>query len=144
MKVFKQVSIKADPDKVLEYIANVNNHPAFLSALKSVENISGEPTQVGTTWDWHFVMAGVELTGKGETVEHTPGQRYSFKTTTGAQSTFTYNVEAEGEGTKLTIEVEYEVPETVLGKVADQTVIESLNNKEADSAAENIKAILEG
>ena len=42
------------------------------------------------------------------------------------------------------IDVEYAVPDSVLGKIADKAVLENMNQAQADAAAENIKAILEG
>lgn len=141
-RVTKVVSIKADPAKVIEYISNVKNHPAFLSALKSVENISGDPKQAGTSWDWTFMMGGVELKGKGETADYVSGKRYSFKTTSGIQSTFVYAVEPENDGSRLTMDVTYEAPNNVLSKIADKAVIERLNDEDGEKAVENLKAIL--
>lgn len=143
MKIFREQIIKADPKKIIEYISNVKNHPAFISALKSVENISGDPKQIGTTWDWTFVMAGVEIKGKGSTESYEEGKKYSFKTSSGIDSTFTYSVVPDAEGAKLTMEVEYEIPDNVLSKVADKAVIERLNQQDEEKAIENIKAILE-
>ena len=141
-RITKVVSIKAEPDKVLEYIVDVKNHPAFISALKSVENLKGNPKHVGESWDWTFVMGGVEIKGKAETAEYIEGKRYAFKNTDGIVSTFAYSVEPEDGGTRLTIDVEYEVPQNVLAKMMDKAVIERLNDQEGDRAAENLQAIL--
>jgi len=141
-RITKVVSIKEQPSQVLEYIADVKNHPAFISSLKSVSNLQGNPKQVGQSWDWTFVMAGVEIKGRGETATFTEGRVYSFKTTSGILSTFTYSVEPAPEGTRLTADVEYEVPNNVLGKIADKAVIERLNDQEGDRAVENLQAIL--
>jgi hypothetical protein len=51
-------------------------------------------------------------------------------------------VEPEAGGTRLTIDIEYEVPQNVLAKILDKVVVERLNNQEADRAAENLQAIL--
>jgi uncharacterized membrane protein len=142
-KITKVISIKADPHKVVEYIANVRNHPAFISALKSVDNLEGDPKH-SATWDWTFVMAGAELKGRAETAEYAEGQRYSFRTTTGITSKFTYSVESEDGGSRLTMDIEYELPQTVLAKAVDQGVVERLNEEEGTRAADNLKAILEG
>ncbi len=142
-RITKVVTIKADPTKVLEYIADVKNHPAFISALKSVDNLKGQSKHVGEGWDWTFVMTGIEVKGKAETVKYDEGKQYSFKTSGGISSTFTYSVEPEDGGTRLTMDVEYEVPQNILGKIADKTVVERLNDNEGDRAAENLKAILE-
>lgn len=69
-RITKSVSIKAEPVKALEYIADAKNHPAFISALKSVENLQGHSKEIGQTWDWTFVMAGIKLKGKAETIKY--------------------------------------------------------------------------
>jgi ribosome-associated toxin RatA of RatAB toxin-antitoxin module len=142
-KVTRRVSVKADPRTVMDYVSDVSNHPAFISALQSVENLSGDPCQPGTTWEWTFVMAGIEIRGRAETAECVPGKRFSFRTTSGIESTFTYSVEPENHGVRLTIDVDYEVPSSVLAKLLDRAVVERMNEAEADRAAHNIKAILE-
>jgi|GEM_PF-496519 len=141
-RITKVISIKAKPEKVLEYIAEVKNHPAFISSLKAVENLHGDPRKVGESWEWTFVMGGLEVKGHAETAEYVPGKHYSFKTTSGITSKFTYSVEPESDGTRLTIDVEYEVPKGVLAKMADKAVVERLNDQEGDRAAENLQAIL--
>jgi uncharacterized membrane protein len=142
-RITKTISVKCDSKKIIDYISNVENHPAFLSALKSIKNLSGDSHQIGSSWVWTFVMAGVEIEGEAETVEYVEGQRYAFKTTSGAESTFTYSAEPEGDGSRLTMDVNYQMPETVLAKAVDGAVVERLNDAEAERAAENLKAILE-
>ena len=142
-KVSRTVHIKADSGKVLEYIADVSHHPAFLSALKAVENVSGDPKDTSTNWSWSFIMAGVQLDGKAKTADYQEGKLYSFKTYDGADSTFVYEVQPEDDGTNLTITVDYEIPESVVAKVADKSVIEKFNEDEADRVGDNLRAILE-
>ena len=140
-KVSKAVSINADPERILAYIADVRNHPAFIGPLKSVTNLSGDSRAEGTNWDWTFIMAGVELVGKAETLEYVEGKHYRYKTTIGARSTFTYSVEPEGKSTRLTLDVEYDVPESVFAKVG-KTVAERMNDRDGDHMTESIKVIL--
>ena len=142
-RITKVVYIKAEPQKVLDYIASVENHPAFISSLKSVDNLTGNPKEAGTTWEWTYLMAGVEVKGKAETVNFEEGKVYSYKTLSGLVSTFTYSVESADEGTKLTIDVVYELPDNVIAKVLDKSVVERLNSEEADRAGETLQAILE-
>ena len=142
-RITKVVSIKAKPKDVLAYIADVKNHPAFISALKSVSNLKGNPRQIGEGWDWTFVIAGIEIKGKAETADYVEDKRYSFKTTSGIISTFIYSVKPEGDGTQLTADVEYEVPQNVLGKIADKAVVERMLDQDGDNAVQNLQAILD-
>jgi uncharacterized membrane protein len=140
--VAKSVTISSEPGRIIDYIADVNNHPAFLGPLKSISKVSGDPKKPGTKWDWTFMMAGVEFTGKAETVLFDPGKKYSFKTTAGIQSTFIYSAEPGPNGTKVTIDVTYEVPKTLMAKM-QTSVVEKLNEAEGARAVENLKAILD-
>ena len=143
-KITRIVKLPADPKRVIDYISDVQNHPAFVSPLKSVSGLSGGSHQIGTHWDWTFLMAGVEIQGRAETVAFEEGRRFAFRTTSGVQSTFSYSAEPDGAGSKFTMEVEYEAPASVLAKVLDKAVIERQNEAEGDRTAANIKAIFEG
>jgi len=142
--VTKVVQVNSKPESVIEYLSDVNNHPAFIEPLKDISDIKGDPKQAGCKWNWEFMMAGIEFKGESETVEYDPKRIFSYKTNTGIISLFKYTVEPEGEGSRLTIDVEYNVPESALAKIADKTVIARNNEDAADKAADNIKSILEG
>ncbi|MDQ6885135.1 MAG: SRPBCC family protein [Candidatus Dormibacteraeota bacterium] len=141
-KVTRKFNVKRKPEAVIDYIADVENHPAFIPPLKSVANIAGDPKRKGTNWDWTFVMAGVEINGKAETADYQAGKRYSFKTT-GIDSTFIYTVEPADGGSQVTADVAYEVPQGVLAKIADKAVVERMNERDADRAAQSLKTILD-
>jgi carbon monoxide dehydrogenase subunit G len=141
-KVTRKFNVKRKPEAVIDYIADVENHPAFIPPLKSVGNIAGDPKRKGTNWDWTFVMAGVEINGKAQTADYQPGKRYSFKTT-GIDSTFIYSVEPSDGGSRVTADVVYEVPQGVLAKIADKAVVERMNERDADQAAQSLKTILD-
>lgn len=141
-RVAKSAVINGDAEQIMNYIADVKNHPAFIGPLKSVANVNGDPRQAGTSWDWTFVMGGMEFTGRAETVSYESGRTFSYRTTTGVLSTFTYRAEPQGTGVKVSVDVTYEVPATLLSKM-QATVVEKLNDAEGSRAVENLKAILD-
>jgi uncharacterized membrane protein len=141
-RVEKSAVISSPPEKVIAYIADVTNHPAFISSLKSVANVRGDAKKPGTSWDWTYVMAGVEFVGKAETVAYAPAKQFSYKTTTGIESTFHYRVEPAQGGSRLTVDVAYQIPQGLLAKL-QTSVVEKLNDAEGARAVENLKAILD-
>ncbi len=141
-KVAQSVEVKCTPESLMEYIVDVTNHPAFIGPLKSVANVKGDVRKAGTTWDWVYNIAGVELAGKAETVRFVPAKEFVYKTTTGAKSTFTYRADGAGSKTKLSLNVEYEVPQNALGKMK-ASMFEKLNEAESKRVVENLKALLE-
>src|SRR5258708_12936597 len=135
-KVTRKFNVTRKPEAVIDYISDVENHPAFIPALKSVANIAGDPKRKGTHWDWTFVMAGVEIKGKAETADYQAGKRYSFKTT-GIDSTFVYSVEAADGGTQVTADVVYDVPQSVPANIPDRTVVDPINEPHANPAPQS-------
>ena len=141
-RVAKSAVISNSAEQIMNYIADVKNHPAFIGPLKSIANVNGDPKKPGTSWDWTFVMAGVEFSGRAETVSYESGKTFRYKTTTGVQSTFTYSAESQGNDVKVTVDVTYDVPQTLLSKM-QAGVVEKLNEAEGSRAVENLKAILD-
>lgn len=141
--VSKAVTVNRSPAEVIEYIADVTNHPAFIGPLKSVSDLSGDPRKPGTSWTWVFVMSGVEISGSAETIKYDPSRLFSYRTTSGALSTFEYTAAAQGDATRVQINVSYEMPDTVLGKV-QAPVVERLNDLDGQRAVDNLKVILDG
>lgn len=141
-RVARSAVIRNTPSRIMEYIADVSNHPAFIGPLKSVGHLSGDPRKPGTKWTWTFVMAGVEFQGQAETVSYDPDRSFTYRTTSGIVSTFTYSCAPENEGAKLSMEVSYEVPQS-LGAKVQTAVVEKLNDAEGDRVVQNLKAILD-
>lgn len=140
-----QVSARIDntPKAVIDYIADRRNSPMYLSSLKSVSDVKGDPSAVGTTWKWTWVMLGIEFEGHGRCIEHEPGKRYSFKTEGGIESTFTYEADPAETGTNLTVDVEFVLPDTLLSRVGIDSMIKAFRKAEADHATQNLKMILD-
>lgn len=129
------------PEAVLGYVADVRNRTFYLPSLKTVSDIQGEPAAASTTWKWTWVLLGMEFVGTGRSVAYQPGQRYSFKTEGGIESTWTYTVAPEGTGARLTIQVEYQPPAGVLGRLRGDA--QARHQAEVDHVLHNLKTILD-
>ena len=135
--------IKNSPEAVISYVADPRNRPLFFPSLKSISDIQGDPTAEGTSWKWTFATLGMEFQGKGHCVKHVPGKLYSFKTEGGIESTITYRAEPEGDGTRLSIQVDYQVPEDAKSKLPAESRAKKMREKEAAQALENLQKILD-
>jgi carbon monoxide dehydrogenase subunit G len=135
--------IQNSPDKVMNYIADVRNRPFFLPSLKAVADIQGDPSAVGTTWKWKWVALGMQFEGVGRCMSHERGRQYTFQTEGGIKSTWTYKAEPESGGTKVTCDLEYEIPERALARLSSKAVLDVLRKSEADHAVQNLKLILD-
>jgi carbon monoxide dehydrogenase subunit G len=135
--------IKAPPDKVLGFIADVRNRTRYLPSLKSLTDITGEPAAAGTTWKWRFAVLGKEFEGTGRCLKYEPGKLYSFQTQGGLESTWTYRAEPDAGGTKLAVHVEFKIPANLGAAVPPPQTLEALKKAEGELVINNLKTILE-
>jgi hypothetical protein len=131
------------PRAVIDYVADVRNRPLFFPSLKSITDIKGDPSAQGTTWKWTFVALGVEVQGTGRCLRHDPGKLYSFQTEGGVASTFTYTAVPEGNGTRLTISLEYDLPESLPVRLPAEHVRDAMKKAEAERVIQNLKTVLD-
>jgi carbon monoxide dehydrogenase subunit G len=136
------IPIANTPEAVIAYIADVRNRPLYLPSLKSVTDIQGSGGP-GTTWKWTWVTLGAEWSGTGQCLKHEPGKLYSFKTEGGIASTWTYTAAKEGDGTRLTIRVEYDIPDKARSRLPAQSMAEAMKKSETEHVTHNLKVILD-
>jgi hypothetical protein len=68
---------------------------------------------------------------------------YQFQTVTGNASTWTYTFAPSGNGTDLTLVVDYAVPENMIARFAAAGTLEKMNQDRAAEAMTNLKGLLE-
>ena len=142
-KVSSSITINKPIKEVFEYMASPHNGPAFIPNLNENTNIFPEEDGVGQKFDWRFNMAGVDLRGKAEVTEYVPPTKVVISSKGDADSTWTYTL-AEADGsTKVSVEIDYELAETAMQRIANKAVISKLAQKTTDQMLENLKVILE-
>jgi carbon monoxide dehydrogenase subunit G len=139
----RRLHIDNTPDAVMGYVSDVRNRPMYIPHLSEVSEIEGEPTAAGTRWKWTFSALGLDFEGQAHCTESLPGRRYVSVTEGGIQSTWTYDAEPAGEGTDLTVRLEYEVPTIAIPVLPVGSAVEALRNAEADRLVQNLKEILD-
>ena len=139
----RTVLIEAPVEQVFNYAANVARLPEWWASLVEVRNYRQEQVVVGLTYDWVYKMMGMRFDGRGEVVEVVPNERFKIKNEGGIPSTIEDRFVREGDKTRYTIVVDYTIPGSLLGKVADKVFLESYNEKEADHIVANLKSICE-
>jgi uncharacterized membrane protein len=141
-KVEASTTIKAPLEEVYEKTASPQTGPIFIPNLNENSDISPEKTQVGQTWNWFYNFCGFDIRGTAEVVAMEPNKSWSLVTRGAGESQWQYTFEPDGDGTSVRLAVDYEVPRSVLGKVA-QPVIEQLNQRACRQALQNLKVWLE-
>jgi carbon monoxide dehydrogenase subunit G len=142
-KVSESTLVEAPQEKVFTFISDPNRAPTFIPGLNRISNLSSAEPKVGRTWEWEFNWFGLVLSGKTECKQLEPPSVYQFETLNGAHSRWTYRCKPENSHTRLDLEIEYEIPQNLLAKIAAEPVLEKMNRNRAREALANIKALLE-
>jgi uncharacterized protein YndB with AHSA1/START domain len=140
-KITKSIFINAPVEEVFEYHTDPNNNTQYWPSMVEVKNIEDNPVG-GKKFNWVYKMAGIRFEGTTTPIEWVPNKRLVVKSAGGIESTFVYDYTPEGQGTRLSMEVDYKVPVPVLGKLAESFILRS-NEREADTVLANIKDICE-
>jgi uncharacterized protein YndB with AHSA1/START domain len=133
----KSIHIEAPPERVFEYFADSRHLPEIWPSMVDVTGIEKMPNG-GERFHWVYKMAGMRFEGDSEPVEFERDRHVVRKSTGAFPSTFDWTFSSENGGTRLDVKVEYEVPQTLLRKVAEPFVLR-LNEREAGMVLENLK-----
>ena len=140
-KIRKSIEINAPVSEVFAFMASPEHLPEIWPSMMEVSNIEIQPDGKAS-YDWVYKMAGVRFDGHSETIEHERDRLVVVENEKGIRSKFRWSYEGRDDATRLTMEVDYEVPGAVLGKLADP-FIRKLNEREADTMLANLKTRLE-
>jgi len=137
----KSIFINAPVEKVFAYVEDPSNLPEVWPSMVEVKNIISD-ADGKKNYDWTYKMAGLSINGHSETLEYEANKRIVVYNPKGIESKFTWDYISEGDGTRINVEVEYNIPLPVLGKLAESIIVKQ-NEKEADTLLANVKAKME-
>ena len=142
--VSETVEIAATPDAAFAFVADAPARATmFIPGLNRISNITSEKAGVDQGWDYEFNWFGLVVIGNSRCTRYEKPSIYQFKTVTGNPSTWNYRFEPNGGGTRLTLDVEYELPQNQLARFATEGVLKRMNENTAREIVNNLKALVE-
>lgn len=138
----KNIEIKNTPrERVFDYINTPANLLTVWPSLTEISNVERSPDG-RQSYDWVYRMVGLPFKGHSATVEMDEPRLLVVRNEGGIPSTFRWTFEKVGAGTRIEVDIEYEVPAPVVGKLAE-AVVARLNEHEVLTLLANLKATLE-
>jgi carbon monoxide dehydrogenase subunit G len=142
--VTQTVDISAPVDRVYSFIADrPEGAPSFIPGLNRISNVSPTKADVGQTWEYEFNWFGLVISGQTRCTALDRPRSYQFQTMTGNRSTWSYRFEPKDATTRVTLDVEYDVPQNMLARYASQGTLEKMNQERAAEALSTLKGLLE-
>ena len=133
----RSIRIAAAPEHVFGYLDDPIHLLEIWPSMVEIRDVT-ELSNGGHAYHWRYKMAGLHFEGDSETVELVPNERFVQRNPTGIPSTFDWRFVPDDGGTKVEMKVEYEVPKSLLGRLAEPFVLK-LNEREADTMLANLK-----
>ena len=140
-KVDNEVIINAPVEKIFNYISQPSNLLQIWPSLVEIKNQKLLPNG-GYNYQWTYKMSGIHLTGTGECIDLIPNVVLASKNTGAVESTVRFSFLYKGIQTKVTLSIEYQIPSTLLGRIAE-IIILKMNDKEAELILDNLRIIFE-
>ena len=134
------IVIKASVSEVFTYVNDLTTMADWLTGLVEVRNVIGAGE--GQQCEWTFKLIGIPLCGQAVVVDCVENKRCTHQSIGMFSATWKQMVEPHEDGTKLIIEVEYTLPLSVLGKLAEPLTVRRMG-RDLDSSLLNIKEALE-
>lgn len=143
-RVTESVDIASSPEAVFAFIADAPERAAtFIPGLNRISNVSAPQAAVAQSWDYEFNWFGLVISGQSRCTKYDKPSVYQFQTVTGNPSTWTYRIDRNGNGTRLTLDVDYELPQSQLARFATAGALEQMNRNRAREIVANLKALIE-
>jgi uncharacterized membrane protein len=116
-KIEDSIEIKADPERMSQYLMDVNNLPSYFP-ISDIEVLEGK--EEATKFRHKFTAMGrtMETVCQTETVEK--NKKMTFRTLEGMKIEGTWLLEPTETGTKLSLTVEYQPPGWIFGVIFDK------------------------
>jgi carbon monoxide dehydrogenase subunit G len=141
-EIHKSVTIDAPADKVYEFVDNPENFSKYVPNVERVVDIKRSEGRVGDSFRVIYKVMGVTFDEKFTVTEHQPPRKAGSRFEGGMRGTFDWSFETQGQQTKTSVDVRYELAGGALGKAIDALVLERTNEKTIGDMLQNMSRIL--
>lgn len=147
------IVIHAPPERVFTMIAhNPERMPDWWSAFELQQRITPPPTVIGSVSRYVYNMMGVKIKGEHKVIEMRDNEQIFVRTISGIDGAFEFYFEPvqvddpeqpDLMGTRLTVQVDYVLPGSVLGQLLNRLTMEQKNERDLHQALITLKALIE-
>jgi len=141
----KSILIHAPVEKVYALARDPNRWATWYVGLSEPEEVSGEG-EVGTVVKHSYLLAGMRFPVTSRVLEDhigPEGGRWKGKIEGPLAGEHTWVYTPREGDTEVTADIEYTVPGSALGRIADRLIIERMQERAADQTLENLRLLCE-
>lgn len=140
----RSIDIEAAPDQVFAELEHWDGLPRW-STITVSHRGAARCTHVGEEFDQQIRIAGIPMNTHWRVSEYDPPSVIAYDVSGPGDSwmRMTQRVTSAAAGSRVELEVDYELPAGALGAALDRMYVERRNEREAEHTLHNLKEILE-
>ncbi len=142
VKISREITIQAALNRVFDFLAEPENLPEIWANLVEVKNIKRPKVGNHIQYDWTYKMSGMRFDGRSEIADFALYERLTSQGLKGPSSTITWKFDKQNSETRVSFEIEYEIPSALLQKVNEKIILQE-NEHDVDAMLENLKSHVE-
>lgn len=140
MSLSHSIVIDAPQEAVFAYVTDPEKMAEWLPNMVAAHSIVGRGE--GQQYEWTYKLSGILFHGESVVVEYVPHTLAVHQTIGSVNSVWHFRVAPEGDRSKFTLDVSYEVPVPILGRLAEH-VIRRRDARLVNLALETVRDVLE-
>jgi carbon monoxide dehydrogenase subunit G len=139
----RSILIHASPEEIDAITLDGWRLPEWYAGIQQAEPDDVYPHPSGVVHT-NYKAAGVNFNITMTSLEHVHGQSLTLQMDGMISGTSRWVYAPEGDGTRVAVTFEYEVPGGGLGQALDKLLVERMNAENLERSLENLKALVEG
>lgn len=144
--ITREIEIDRPPHDVFALLTDLDRLPEWATIVVGTRDVSELPLREGCTFRQTLRVLGRELESDWRVTELDPPRHVAYEAAApgGGTLTMRQSVAPRVDGSRVALELDYELPGGWLGELLDRGVVEAQNEREADASLDRLKRLLEG
>jgi carbon monoxide dehydrogenase subunit G len=140
-EIHKSTTVAEPVDKVFEFVEDPANFPKYVPNVHDVLDVRRSDGRIGDSFRAIYKVLGVTFDETFTVTEYERPKRIKSSFSGGMTGTFAWTFEPQGEGTKISADIEYQLAGGALGKAVDSLMLHRVNEKTIEDMLKNLERV---
>jgi carbon monoxide dehydrogenase subunit G len=137
-EIHKSTTVAEPIEKVFEIVDDPANLPKYVPNVHDVVDVRRSEGRIGDSFRVIYKVLGVTFDEKFTVTDYERPNRFKSTFAGGMNGTFAWTFEPQGEGTKISVDVEYQLAGGPVGKAVDSLMLQRVNEKTIEDTLKNL------
>ena len=140
--VQRSIQIKSSPQETMALVRDASRWPDWYPGMTEIDIAAPFPEEGGKV-AFKVKSAGMSMPITETVLEYQPDKLQLLQIEGAMSGRARWELNPEGDGTRLTTTFDYVLPGGVFGKIANALMVKRMNAKSLEKALHNFKAVVE-